>query len=119
MSIDWSLLAADALQGPHRLAAALQRLIEDDRPAPGTRFPAERDLAARLGVSRASVREALRELELRGLVDRRPGRGTVVTGPMRPDLRAHQLGDMSAASRLAYEVMDLRTAVEPPVAARA
>ncbi|MFI6284031.1 FadR/GntR family transcriptional regulator [Streptomyces sp. NPDC051018] len=119
MPVDWTLLAPEAALGPHRLAGRLQGLIEEGRLAPGERIPAERELAERLRISRASVREALRELELRGLVNRKPGRGTIVTGTTRPDLHPRQLGDMNDAARLVHEVMDLRSAVEPPVAARA
>lgn len=43
----------------------------------GERLPGERDMAARLGVNRGAVREALKTLELQGLVATRPG-GTIV-----------------------------------------
>ncbi|MGW4028725.1 FadR/GntR family transcriptional regulator [Streptomyces sp. NPDC004838] len=119
MPVDWTLIAPEATLGPHRLAGRLQGLIEEGRLAPGERIPAERELAGQLRISRASVREALRELELRGLVNRKPGRGTIVTDTTRPDLHPRQLGDMNDAARLVHEVMDLRSAVEPPVAARA
>jgi len=45
---------------------------------PGDRLPSERDLAARLDVSRASVREALSALEMMGLVEIRSGEGTYI-----------------------------------------
>ena len=45
---------------------------------PGDRLPAERDMAESLGVSRASVREALTALETVGILDIRPGEGTFV-----------------------------------------
>ncbi|NUU23443.1 MAG: FadR family transcriptional regulator, partial [Streptomycetaceae bacterium] len=50
---------------------------------PGGRFPAERELAARLGVSRITLREALRALQQAGHVEVRRGRfgGTFVTAP--------------------------------------
>ncbi|MCG2622901.1 FadR family transcriptional regulator [Arthrobacter sp. I2-34] len=44
--------------------------------APGTRLPAERQLAASLGVGRSAVREALAALEILGIVVVRPGSGT-------------------------------------------
>ena len=45
---------------------------------PGDRLPSERDLSEALGVSRASVREALTALETMGILDIRPGEGTFV-----------------------------------------
>jgi DNA-binding FadR family transcriptional regulator len=55
---------------------------------PGERFPAERELAAQLGISRPTLREAIRELQQAGYVESRRGRsgGTFVTGaPPVPD----------------------------------
>jgi GntR family transcriptional repressor for pyruvate dehydrogenase complex len=92
-------------------------MIEDGVLSPGSRLPAEREFAVQLGVSRASVREALRELELKGLVDRRPGRGTLVaTAADRP---VSMLARWSGDERALREVMDLRATIEPPIAARA
>jgi DNA-binding FadR family transcriptional regulator len=54
----------------------------------GERFPAERELAAQLGISRPTLREAIRELQQAGYVESRRGRsgGTFVTGaPPAPD----------------------------------
>jgi GntR family transcriptional repressor for pyruvate dehydrogenase complex len=47
---------------------------------PGTRLPAERQLAASLGIGRSAVREALAALEILGVVDVRPGSGTYLRG---------------------------------------
>jgi GntR family transcriptional regulator len=54
-----------------------QRIDRGELPA-GTRLPSEPDLAAELQVSRATLREALRALELEGLLRRRQGSGTFV-----------------------------------------
>src|SRR5262249_37524442 len=84
-------LGEGPLQG--RLAAALAAAVERHDLLPGTKLPPERVLAAQLGVARTTVSAAYELLERRGLVDRRQGRGTHVTGgdgtPM--DLRAADL----------------------------
>lgn len=53
-------------------------LITEGELQAGDRLPSERDLAARLNVSRASVREALSALELMGLLEIRSGEGTFI-----------------------------------------
>ncbi len=58
-------------------AEALATLLV--QTAPGTYLPSEPELARRLGVSRATLREAMRSFEERGLVVRRQGVGTYVT----------------------------------------
>jgi GntR family transcriptional repressor for pyruvate dehydrogenase complex len=60
-----------------RLAAQLDTTLE-----PGDALPAERELAERFGVGRSSVREALRMLESRGLIESR-GNGAFVVSPRR------------------------------------
>lgn len=56
----------------------IKRLIADGRLKPGDRLLAERELADRFQVSRASVREAIRTLEMLGIIDIRPGEGTFI-----------------------------------------
>jgi GntR family transcriptional repressor for pyruvate dehydrogenase complex len=56
----------------------LKGLIRQNRFGDGRRLPSERDLAVQLGVSRPSVREAIRTLELMGVVDTRHGSGSQV-----------------------------------------
>lgn len=60
-------------------------LIRSGQLPPGSRLPAERDLAKRLGVSRTALREALRVLEAAGAVEASVGRGRFVTPHPRPD----------------------------------
>lgn len=51
-------------------------MIDDDGLKPGDKIPSERELSERLHVGRSSVREALRALELLGLIETRRGEGT-------------------------------------------
>ena len=68
-----------------QVAEQLRSSILDGRRAAGERLPSEPDLARELGVSRSTLRDALRALEDEGLVRRVHGSGTYVTG--RPLLR--------------------------------
>jgi len=58
-----------------QIAEQLRSLIASGEFSPGSRLPAERDLAKQLGVSRPSVREALIALEIEGMIDVRTGAG--------------------------------------------
>jgi GntR family transcriptional repressor for pyruvate dehydrogenase complex len=64
-----------------RVEQELERLIIESRLGPGERLPSERELAAQFGVSRTVVREAVRALAAKRLVDVSVGRGTVVRAP--------------------------------------
>src|SRR3989339_250527 len=63
-----------------QIADQLRQLIQSGEFAMGTRLPPERDLAAKMGVSRPSVREALIALEVEGLIEVRMGSGIFVIG---------------------------------------
>ena len=64
-----------------RVAEQIEQFVAGNKLAPGDRLPGERELCDLLGVSRASVREALRSLETRGLVRVRHGKGVFVAAP--------------------------------------
>ena len=54
----------------------LNEIIAEENLRPGDKLPSERELSERLSVGRSSVREALRALELLGLIETRRGEGT-------------------------------------------
>lgn len=64
-----------------RVAGQVERFIHGNGLQPGDRLPGERELSELLGVSRASVREALRSLQARGVVLVRHGKGVFVAAP--------------------------------------
>ncbi len=77
----------------------LRKAIIVGELASGTQLT-DTDLAERFGVSRMPVREALRKLEAEGLVERKPGKGTVVTGITREEI-AHIFAIRKAIEGLA------------------
>jgi DNA-binding FadR family transcriptional regulator len=92
----------------------LLTLIKLGVVGPGERFPAERELAAHLGISRLTLREAISELQRAGYVQSRRGRsgGTFVTGappaPDRGELRRLAIQDQDKLS----DALTFRLAVE-------
>ncbi len=65
----------------YQLADLLRERIADVRLTPGMAIPSEFDLIQEHGISRGTVREALRQLEQEGLIERRKGVGTFVSAP--------------------------------------
>jgi GntR family transcriptional regulator len=67
---------------------ALTTLIDREELKAGDQLPSEEVLAARLGVSRSTLREALGYMETHGMISRQQGRGTFITKPFGPGLLA-------------------------------
>ena len=95
------------------VAERIQELIRERHMAPGERLPAERELAASLRVSRASLREGLIALELGGVVEVRGGSGVYVSE------RAASLAEVPEAGPGPFEVLSARGVIETEVAALA
>src|SRR5262252_6646644 len=62
-----------------QIVQQVEESIRKGQLKPGDQLPAERDLAQRFGVSRTAVREAVKTLREKGLVEAYTGRGTFVT----------------------------------------
>lgn len=119
--MDWEHLSrSTSFSVPDRLSIDLERLILDGTLAPGDRLPSERVLSELLGVSRVSVRQGLKELENHGLIDRRPGRGTIVLAPgSRAPHAAYAMSQAlgrNSEDRTLGHIMELRAILEPPIA---
>jgi GntR family transcriptional repressor for pyruvate dehydrogenase complex len=78
---------------------------------PGSRLPSEREITGRYGVSRPVVREALRALQERGLVEIVPGRGTFVRDPTANDL-ARPMDRLLRSQATPRDLVEARTMLE-------
>ncbi len=74
------------------IVGELRSIIKEEGIETGGKLPSERELAERLQAGRSTVREALRSLELLGLIETRRGEGTFLV-----DFRKHQLVEVLAA----------------------
>lgn len=95
--------------GAAEVAAELRREIADAKLQSGDRLPAERALAAKLGVARGTVREALGRLARDGLVEVRRGSGAYVTPS--PDQQTNPIIENARP----LELIDARFALEPHI----
>ncbi|MHA7685754.1 GntR family transcriptional regulator [Cupriavidus sp. PET2-C1] len=81
-----SLLALSGRQPLHTaLATILSNDIYEGKYQPSTTLPSENELAQRYGVSRQTVRQALRAVREQGLISSHPGIGTIVREPVQRD----------------------------------
>ncbi len=84
----------------------------------GDRLPAERDLARQIGVSRTAVREAIRALEEKGLVEVRQGSGTFVRSPAAGSVSASLALYLHTNVARYLQLMDLRSILDVEIAGR-
>jgi len=104
---------------PRRLyrevADQLRQLIRAGEYLPGSRLPPERDLAAKLGISRPTVREALIALEVEGWITIRVGSGIYVND----SARWTQEGQAGRVVEGPFELLRARELIESAIAAEA
>jgi GntR family transcriptional regulator, transcriptional repressor for pyruvate dehydrogenase complex len=103
-----------------QIVEQVEESILKGRLKPGDQLPAERDLAQEFGVSRTAVREAIKTLREKGLVEAYSGRGTFVTSGTSQAIRQSldlmlRINPQEGLLHLA----ELRQMLEPEIAARA
>lgn len=102
-----------------KLIASFKTLIAEGTFVPGSKLPPERDLAKSFGVNRSSLRQALKVLQLLGVLRQRVGDGTYLTADASNVLRV-PIEFMLLIGRITdEELFDARLLVEPHMAARA
>jgi len=97
----------------------MHALLESGQLAPGTKLPPERELCLMLSVSRPSLREALKVLDILGVIKTRQGAGTYVTGSF-----ARIVGNPTTVKSIQQrftllELLEARRTVEPALASLA
>jgi GntR family transcriptional repressor for pyruvate dehydrogenase complex len=103
-----------------QIVQQVEESIQKGALKPGDQLPPERELAQQFGVSRTAVREAVKALHEKGLVEAYPGRGTFITDgtsySMRQSLdRMVKVGQAEGSAFLA----EVRAILEPEIAALA
>ncbi|MGI9101600.1 MAG: FadR/GntR family transcriptional regulator [Terriglobales bacterium] len=106
----------------NRIYEEIARQIEKmilEKMKPGDMLPPERQLAERFRVSRSSIRDAIRTLEMAGIVEPRQGSGTVVR-ELSNDSVVNPLASVLVQKRkMVGELLEVRKMIEPGLAARA
>jgi len=101
------------------IVSQIHRLIRDGDLKPGDKLPPERELSQRFQVGRSSIRDAIRVLEIMGTVKVRQGGGTIVQDLSPRSLVAPMASMLRRQRAMVEDIMDLRTMLEPSLAARA
>ncbi len=103
-----------------RIAEQIEQLILNGELHSGDRLPTERELAEQFQASRTAVREAMKTLAQKGLVNMRPGRGTIVIDGTSKAMQ-HSLGLMIRVGQAgnSTNLVEVREILEPEIAALA
>lgn len=102
-----------------RLIRVFKVQIADGTLTPNARLPSERDLAAKFGVSRSSLRQALKVLEVMGVISQRVGDGTYLNAGAASILR-EAMEFLILMDDISFdELMDARLFIEPQLTERA
>ena len=94
-------------------------MIRQGKLSHGDRLASERDLAAQFKVSRSSVREAIRSLELQGLVISKRGSGTFINTENADSVLALVAASLNTGGEALRDIFEMRRVLEPAIAALA
>jgi len=114
--VDWEAIPRSRVYA--EVAKQLQTRIVN-KLKPGDMLPPERELVRRFGVSRSSIRDAIRSLEAVGLLEPRQGVGTVVCNLSNDSVVTPVANVLLQKRKLIHELLEVRLIIEPPLAREA
>jgi DNA-binding FadR family transcriptional regulator len=94
----------------------MEMILTERRFQTGDKLPNEMELAEELGISRVTLREAIRILCTRGLVEIRRGRGTYVISRDPRDTAGEGIGSLTTSGADLRDLLEIRLMVEPMAA---
>lgn len=103
----------------HLLILRFQQLLSDGLLSPGTKLPSERELAANFGVARSSLRQALKVLEIMGVITQKVGDGSYLNKDASSVLAVPMEFLFLLDDTSLQELTELRLMMEPALAAKA
>lgn len=103
----------------HLLILRFQQLLSDGVLSPGTKLPSERELAANFGVARSSLRQALKVLEIMGVITQKVGDGSYLNKDASSVLAVPMEFLFLLDDTSLQELTEMRLMVEPALAAKA
>jgi GntR family transcriptional repressor for pyruvate dehydrogenase complex len=109
----------DAAKLSQSVVTQIELLILRGILRPGERLPSERELSDRLGVSRPSLREAVAELQERGLLDSRPNAGIFVADVLGSAFSPALIGLFASHEEAVFDYIAFRRDMEALAAERA
>src|SRR5665647_490180 len=101
-----------------KIERRIEEAIRQKKLLPGSKLPTEKELCAQFAVSRTALREALRRLSARGLIDIRKGSGMCITELKIEDAinSLHLFYDLRFNSDLILKIIEVRRLFEPEIA---
>jgi len=101
-----------------KIERKIEEAIRQKKLLPGSKLPTEKELCAQFAVSRTALREALRRLSARGLIDIRKGSGMYITELKIEDAinSLHLYYDLNFNSKLILQIIEARRLFEPEIA---
>ena len=103
----------------HLLVVRFQQLLSEGVLTPGTRLPSERELAASFGVARSSLRQALKVLEIMGVITQKVGDGSYLNKDASSVLAVPMEFLFLLDDTSLQELVEMRLMMEPALAAKA